>query len=98
MAWYPQDFIKIPMTDMRMRPNPASGYPGRTYRFYTGENVFKFGYGLSYSKYVYEFVDVKQNKFYLNRFSNIQISPDKQAVGRYLSVSEIGTESCENLK
>ncbi|XP_026446958.1 probable beta-D-xylosidase 7 [Papaver somniferum] len=98
MTWYPQDFIKIPMTDMRMRPNPTSGYPGRTYRFYTGENVFKFGYGLSYSKYVYEFVDVKQNKLYLNRFSNIQISPDKQAVGRYLSVSEMGTEICENLK
>ncbi|KAI3887300.1 hypothetical protein MKX03_017861 [Papaver bracteatum] len=98
MTWYPQDFIKIPMTDMRMRPDPTSGYPGRTYRFYTGESVFEFGYGLSYSKYVYEFVDVIQNKLYLNRFSNIQISPDKQAVGRYLSVSEIGTESCENLK
>ncbi|PSS17407.1 Beta-D-xylosidase 7 precursor [Actinidia chinensis var. chinensis] len=25
--------------DMRMRPDPSSGYPGRTYRFYKGEKV-----------------------------------------------------------
>ncbi|KAJ1438269.1 Immunoglobulin-like fold [Sesbania bispinosa] len=35
MTWYPKDFIKVPMTDMRMRADPTSGYPGRTYRFYT---------------------------------------------------------------
>ncbi|RZC49289.1 hypothetical protein C5167_017721 [Papaver somniferum] len=51
ITWYPQEFTKIPMTDMRMRANPATGYPGRTYRFYKGRKVFKFGHGLSYSKY-----------------------------------------------
>ncbi|KFK31135.1 hypothetical protein AALP_AA6G072500 [Arabis alpina] len=32
MTWYPQSFVNVKMTDMRMRS--ASGYPGRTYRFY----------------------------------------------------------------
>ncbi|KAF2291522.1 hypothetical protein GH714_025105 [Hevea brasiliensis] len=42
MTWYPQEFVKVPMTDMRMRPDYSSGYPGRTYRFYKGQNVFEF--------------------------------------------------------
>lgn len=57
VTWYPESFAQnIPMTDMRMRPDPAAGYPGRTYRFYTGETVYPFGYGLSYTKYHYELV------------------------------------------
>ncbi|KAG2301097.1 hypothetical protein Bca52824_029748 [Brassica carinata] len=28
---------KVPMTNMNMRPDTSNGYPGRTYRFYTGE-------------------------------------------------------------
>lgn len=55
MTWYPQEFINVPMTDMNMRPNSSTGYPGRTYRFYTGETVFQFGEGLSYSNYSYKF-------------------------------------------
>ncbi|XP_059653356.1 beta-xylosidase/alpha-L-arabinofuranosidase 2-like [Cornus florida] len=50
MSWYPQSYAdKIPMTNMNMRPDPATGYPGRTYRFYTGPTVYTFGDGLSYS-------------------------------------------------
>ncbi|RVW22014.1 Beta-xylosidase/alpha-L-arabinofuranosidase 2 [Vitis vinifera] len=38
MTWYPQSYIdKVPMTNMNMRPDPASGYPGRTYRFTLGK-------------------------------------------------------------
>ena len=40
---------------MHMRPNPTTGYPGRTYRFYTQPVVYNFGYGLSYSSFVYRF-------------------------------------------
>ncbi|PPE02422.1 hypothetical protein GOBAR_DD00553 [Gossypium barbadense] len=39
VTWYPQSYTNIPMTDMRMRPEPSSGYPGRTYRFYQGLKV-----------------------------------------------------------
>ncbi|XP_020573450.1 probable beta-D-xylosidase 2 [Phalaenopsis equestris] len=54
MTWYPQQFSdKVAMTDMGMRPDPARGYPGRSYRFYTGPVVYPFGHGLSYSKFAY---------------------------------------------
>ncbi|KAI3978507.1 hypothetical protein MKX01_015682 [Papaver californicum] len=97
ITWYPQEFTKIPMTDMRMRANPATGYPGRTYRFYKGRKVFKFGHGLSYSKYRYKFAKVDQNQISLTQFSNIQALVNKESVP-YLSVSDVGTEYCEKLK
>ncbi|KDP32160.1 hypothetical protein JCGZ_12621 [Jatropha curcas] len=56
MTWYPEWFTKIPMNDMRMRADPSRGYPGRTYRFYTGNRVYGFGEGLSYSNYTYKFL------------------------------------------
>ena len=34
ITWYPQDFTKIPMTNMRMGSESKSVYPERTYRFY----------------------------------------------------------------
>jgi xylan 1,4-beta-xylosidase len=47
VTWYPQSFLqkKAPMTNMVMRANPARGYPGRTYRFYTGPTIYPFGKG-----------------------------------------------------
>mmetsp|Transcript_23542 Transcript_23542/g.35225 ORF Transcript_23542/g.35225 Transcript_23542/m.35225 type:complete len:755 (+) Transcript_23542:77-2341(+) len=51
---YPQKFAdEVSLLDMRMRPDRDSKFPGRTYRFYTGEPVYEFGYGLSYTKYNY---------------------------------------------
>ncbi|KAL5982142.1 putative beta-D-xylosidase 7 [Asimina triloba] len=96
ITWYPQEFTRVPMTDMRMRSDPATGYPGRTYRFYNGRQVFKFGYGLSYSAYSYKFISVTQNLLYLNQ------SGESQAIGksnpiRYNTAS-LGTEFCEKLK
>jgi hypothetical protein len=39
------------MFDMQMRPSPTN--PGRTYKFYTGQPVFEFGSGLSYTTFNY---------------------------------------------
>ncbi|KAK8814418.1 hypothetical protein WA158_008280 [Blastocystis sp. Blastoise] len=47
---YTNNLIKSKMTDQRMRPS-EDGYPGRTYRFFVGEVLFPFGYGLSYSSF-----------------------------------------------
>jgi len=52
VTWYPQSFAdQVSILDMGMRPNKATGNPGRSYRFYTGTPVFKFGEGMSYTAF-----------------------------------------------
>lgn len=52
VTWYPQSFADtVSILDMGMRPNPKTGNPGRSYRFYTGTPVFKFGEGMSYTTF-----------------------------------------------
>uniref|UniRef100_M4CJ18 Fibronectin type III-like domain-containing protein n=1 Tax=Brassica campestris TaxID=3711 RepID=M4CJ18_BRACM len=52
MTWYPQSYVEnLPMSNMNMRPDNSTGYPGRSYRFYTGETVYSFGDGISYTQF-----------------------------------------------
>ncbi|WCJ22301.1 beta-xylosidase 2 [Euphorbia peplus] len=52
MTWYPQEYISnLPMTEMSMRSNPSTNYPGRTYRFYKGKPVYPFGHGMTYTRF-----------------------------------------------
>lgn len=50
---YPASYAaQVPMTDMSLRPNAASGNPGRTYRWYPQKAaVLPFGYGLHYTNF-----------------------------------------------
>ena len=51
-TWYDEGFCRLAnLSDYRMRPDVASGYPGRTHRFYTGTPVFAFGTGLSFTTF-----------------------------------------------
>ena len=53
---YPAEYVdQVLMTDQAFRPSSTS--PGRTYRFYTGEAVYPFGHGLSYSTFSVQVVD-----------------------------------------
>ncbi|PQM41454.1 putative beta-D-xylosidase 7 [Prunus yedoensis var. nudiflora] len=99
VTWYTQDYVKIPMTDMRMRPDTKTGYPGRTYRFYKGGNVYDFGFGLSYSNYIYEFASaIAQNKLYLNE-SSISPKVESSDSGHFrLLVPDLSEEFCEKKK
>lgn len=94
MTWYPQDFVKVPMTDMRMRSEPSSDYPGRTYRFYKGRKVFEFGYGLSYSTYSYEFASVTQSNLNFSLSSSVEKVQKLDSPRNWL-VSELGEELCK---
>lgn len=94
MTWYPQDFIRVPMTDMRMRPESSTGYPGRTYRFYSGRKVFEFGYGLSYTNYTYDFAYVSQDKLNLDQLTENKVK--KSGPTRYILVSDMTKEFCKS--
>jgi beta-glucosidase-like glycosyl hydrolase len=53
---YPANYVnQVSNIDMGMRPNSTTGNPGRTYRFYTGEAVYPFGTGLSYTSFTFTF-------------------------------------------
>ncbi|KAG2654102.1 hypothetical protein PVAP13_1NG536238 [Panicum virgatum] len=100
VTWYPQDFTEVPMTDMRMRADPATGYPGRTYRFYRGQTVFDFGYGLSYSKYSHRFVASGTKPPSMSSIAGLKaLEPTTTAAGAATyDVEAIGSEACERLK
>ncbi|KAL1365463.1 hypothetical protein AAHE18_03G289900 [Arachis hypogaea] len=67
MTWYPESFTNVPMSDMNMRADPSRGYPGRTYRFYTGTRIYGFGHGLSYSAFSYKFLSSSPTKISLHK-------------------------------
>ncbi|URD93709.1 beta-D-xylosidase [Musa troglodytarum] len=97
VTWYPQDFTKVPMSDMRMRANPPRGYPGRTYRFYTGNPVYQFGYGLSYSYYSYEFEAGAATSIYLNNSLSPQAQRNDPNTLSY-DIASLGFNTCGELK
>ncbi|KAJ7902063.1 glycoside hydrolase family 3 protein [Mycena olivaceomarginata] len=51
LTQYPAEYVaQVPMTDMNLRPNKATGNPGRTYQWYTGKPVIEYGFGLHYTR------------------------------------------------
>ncbi|XP_062197312.1 probable beta-D-xylosidase 7 [Phragmites australis] len=95
VTWYPEEFTKFPMTDMRMRSDPATGYPGRSYRFYKGKTVYKFGYGLSYSKFSHRLVTGSRNPA-----QNTSLLAGLTATSEYNAsyhVDDISAEVCDQL-
>ena len=66
------------MFSMGMRPNVTDNSPGRGYRFFTGETVFQFGQGLSYTTFLYSWIEA-------TRISRETIIADTQQYGIYPS-------------
>ncbi|PWA65680.1 glycosyl hydrolase family protein [Artemisia annua] len=90
ITWYPQSFAEtVNMTNMNMRPDPVTGHPGYTYRFYRGKTVYPFGYGLSYSSF---------SQWVVKAPTVVRISKHKDHV--YLSSEchtiKLGDNNCKN--
>ncbi|CAH8328818.1 unnamed protein product [Eruca vesicaria subsp. sativa] len=89
-TWYSQEFAdKVAMTDMNMRPNSTSSFPGRSYRFYTGKPIYKFGHGLSYSSF---------STFVLSAPSTIHIKTNPILKLNKTTPIDISTVNCQDLK
>lgn len=102
MTWYPESFTRVPMTDMRIRADPTRGYPGRTYRFYTGDRIYGFGHGLSYSTYSYKFLSAPSKIGLSGTFNHGSIKSMLNQVGKqvyavdYIPVNEM--QNCNSLR
>jgi len=68
-TWYTANYVtEVSMFNMGMRPSNNASYPnpGRTYRFFTGQPVYPFGHGISYTTFNYT---VKNNSLsYVSSF------------------------------
>eukprot|EP00578_Thalassiosira_sp_NH16_P005050 CAMPEP_0181131476 /NCGR_PEP_ID=MMETSP1071-20121207/30444_1 /TAXON_ID=35127 /ORGANISM="Thalassiosira sp., Strain NH16" /LENGTH=873 /DNA_ID=CAMNT_0023217669 /DNA_START=9 /DNA_END=2630 /DNA_ORIENTATION=- len=83
--YYNSYLDQVALDDMGMRPRDDGIYPGRTYRFYDGESVYPFGYGLSYSVWDYSIQLVTTEAVDSDQKSGKSIS------GIALSVSNTGS-------
>ncbi|KAJ7244081.1 beta-xylosidase [Mycena rebaudengoi] len=56
LTQYPAAYAtQVSMSDMNLRPNTATGNPGRTYKWYTGTAVYPYGTGLHYTTFALTF-------------------------------------------
>ncbi|XP_022894659.1 probable beta-D-xylosidase 6 [Olea europaea var. sylvestris] len=99
MTWYPESFTNVPMSDMSMRADSSRNYPGRTYRFYIGDRLYEFGYGLSYTSFTYKIL-AAPSKLSLRGF--IKAGPRRNMLSarssnlEYILVDEV--EYCNSLR
>lgn len=95
MTWYPESFTKVAMNDMNMRADPFLGYPGRTYRFYTGNRVYGFGHGLSYTDFTYKFLSAPSKLSLLRSSTGKTLLHQRQELD-YIHLDEV--TSCDSLR
>lgn len=90
------------MSDMHMRANSSRGYPGRTYRFYTGPQVYGFGTGLSYTKFDYKIILAPTRLSLSGLLSQLYhkkllLQHGEEKI-RYLRLDDVMVNSCESLR
>ncbi|KAK7026859.1 hypothetical protein VNI00_015401 [Paramarasmius palmivorus] len=82
---YPASYVdEVPMNDMSLRPKEGSS-PGRTYKWYTGQAVYEFGFGLHYTTFDFAWVDNSTRSY------NIQELTAAGAETSYLDLSILDT-------
>jgi beta-D-xylosidase 4 len=92
---YPAKYTElVPMTDQSMRPSATN--PGRTYKFYTGEAIYPFGHGLSYSTFSYTRTEDKagpllQSSYHIADLAPSALTSDRNAdIAFWLTINNTG--------
>ena len=98
-TWYaPSDLEKMPLGSERIKDNTinaeyyytsyeiaqADNYPGRTYQYYSGNAVYPFGYGKSYTDFAFSNISIDKTSVDAN--GTVTISADVENTG-----SAVGT-------
>ncbi|CAL0300804.1 unnamed protein product [Lupinus luteus] len=91
ITWYPQSYAdNVPMTNMNMRADPATGYPGRSYRFYKGETVYSFGDGMSFSTIGHKIAKAP-------KLVSVPLSEDHECRSSECKSLDVADKHCQNL-
>ncbi|CAF1191103.1 unnamed protein product [Adineta ricciae] len=89
---YPASYVDaVSMFDMQMRPSKNN--PGRTYKFYTGEAVYEFGTGLSYTTFHYSWSnDTAQRSYSISSLIENKNDAHRVLIRSFrVNVTNIGT-------
>jgi beta-D-xylosidase 4 len=61
---YPASYAdEVSIFNINLRPNSNGSFPGRTYKWYTGQPVLPFGYGLHYTKFDFEWESTLKQEY-----------------------------------
>jgi beta-glucosidase len=80
-TWYKTDDDLPPMHEYGLRKEDTATGKGRTYQFFTGEPLFPFGYGLSYTEFSYSNININKNDFAVGE--TIFLSVDITNTGKF---------------
>jgi beta-D-xylosidase 4 len=75
---YPADYANdVSIFDMNLRPDGTS-FPGRTYKWYDGEPVFPFGFGLHYTDFSFSWESTPANSYDIQQLVSNAAGPYKE--------------------
>jgi beta-D-xylosidase 4 len=92
VTFYPASYVDdVSMFDMQMRSSEKN--PGRTYKFYTGQAVYEFGTGLSYTTFAYSRLNDSSISSYSIRTLLKDTDDERRVLGHLLRVNVTNTGS-----